>query len=197
MPRKKSKSVKTKKNNKALDQAKRQGLGFIVAGGILVSIAIGYRIQQAVRLSFNVSSDDLPTATQTLAKPTQLRLPKYRVTLDIVESAIHNGVWQINEYAANHLNVSANPGEGGNVVIYGHNSNEVLGPLRWMSVGEQIELTNADGKTITYSVDQVIETNPEDINWVLPKQEETLTLYTCSGFLNSKRHIVIARPVQQ
>jgi LPXTG-site transpeptidase (sortase) family protein len=191
MPRKRTKI--TKNNSKALDQAKRRGLGFVVVGCSLMFIVVVYRFQQLRRLSFD-AGNQLVQSTGTLSPAKTIRLSRYRVTLDVTEAGISDGVWQISENTANHLNQSANPGEGGNVVIYGHNSSEVFGPLRWMSKGEEIEVTNNEGKVTIYVIDQIIETNPEDIQWILPKDKETLTVYTCSGFLNSKRHVVVAYP---
>ena len=192
MPRKRTKKL-TKNNSKALDQAKRRGLGFVVVGCTLMLVVAIYRFQQLRRLSFN-AGDQLEQSTGTLSPVKTIRLSKYRVTLDVTEVGINDGVWQISETTANHLNQSANPGEGGNIVIYGHNSSEVFGPLRWMSKGEEIEVANHEGVVSVYVIDQIIETNPEDIQWILPKDKETLTVYTCSGFLNSKRHIVVAFP---
>lgn len=185
-----------KNNHKTPDTAKRQSLGFLVVGILLLSIVLVYRITQAVRLSFHTNVQNI-TATTEDKKPSiqAISLPKYKVLLNIVESDIIDGVWQINEIMANHLANSSNPGEQGNIVIYGHNSQTVFGPVRWMEVGDRINLTTADNQQHEYIVSQVIETTPDDIQWVLPKQTETLTIYTCSGFLNSQRHLLIAKPI--
>ena len=117
-----------------------------------------------------------------------------RLSLDISEGAIVDGVWQISKVGASHLNVSANPGEGGNIVIYGHNKNSLFGPIRWIEKGAEIEINDENGNKYSYVVSETLEVSPDKIEYVLPKNEEILTLYTCSGFLDSKRYIVIARP---
>lgn len=194
MPSRRTKPKKIRHNIQTLDPAKRRGLGFVVVGCLLMLVVVAYRFQQARRLSFNLQADQVQASSQSKALTKKISLSKYKVTLDVTQASIIDGVWQINETTANHLESSANPGEDGNIVIYGHNSREVFGPLRWMSPGEVIELTNDKGEVLKYTIKEIIETNPEDITWVLPKDRETLTVYTCSGFLNSKRHVVVAYP---
>ena len=200
MPAKRTKTkIKRRNNRPKLTPGKavhvRPNLGFVVVGLVLILSTVVYRFYDIRRLSFAASADQLTITAHTQAPAKTIRLPKRFVTLDIVQTAIVDGVWQIHDTVANHLDISANPGEGGNIVIYGHNSTEVFGPLRWMSIGEEIEITGSDDVVHTYIVDKIVETNPDDITWILPKATETLTLYTCSGLLNTKRHIVIAHPI--
>jgi len=67
--------------------------------------------------------------------PTQLIIKKIGIDLPIEETAINNGVWQIGEKGASHLTISARPGEKGPIILYGHNTVDRLGPIRWLSKG--------------------------------------------------------------
>jgi LPXTG-site transpeptidase (sortase) family protein len=107
---------------------------------------------------------------------------------------IKNGVWETSSDGASHLDKSGNPGGGDNIVIYGHNKNSIFGPIRWLTSGKIINITDENGKIFTYNISKIIEVTPEDIDYVLPKNKEVLTLYTCSGILDSKRFIIVANP---
>jgi len=39
-------------------------------------------------------------------------------------------------------------------------------------------------------VKEIVEVKPDQVEYLLPTSEETLTLYTCSGFMDQKRFIV-------
>lgn len=63
-------------------------------------------------------------------KPVKIIIDSVGVNLDVEEGKIENGVWQISEKGATHLDISANPGDGGNIVIYGHNKKHLFGPIK-------------------------------------------------------------------
>ncbi len=128
-------------------------------------------------------------------KPTKVKISSVGIDLAIEEGNIKDGVWQISENQATHLDVSKNPGDGGNVVIYAHNKGNLFGPLRKVKQGDEIKILNSNNQEFIYKVNQTITVTPQEIDYVLPKNEETLTLYTCTGFLDSKRFIVVAKPL--
>jgi len=108
---------------------------------------------------------------------------------------IDDEVWQVSEKGASHLSISANPGEKGNIVIYGHNKNNLFGPIRWLEKGDSIKVINEEEKEFLYKVVGTVQVNPTELEYVLPKEKEILTLYTCDGFLDSRRYVVLAEPV--
>ena len=195
MPREKLKA--TKKSFMALSKKDRslKATVLTVCGFALIVIALFWRGYQIRTLSF---ADNYPVpASENQPSgviPTLIKIDKIGLELPIEESRIIDGVWEISYSGASHLDSSANPGEGGNIVVYGHNKNSLFGPIRWLSTGDTIELTDKEGNVFVYEIAQTFETTPDDITHVLPKDEETLTLYTCTGFLDSKRYIIIAKP---
>jgi LPXTG-site transpeptidase (sortase) family protein len=188
--------LKTKKSVikkiQSLGTEKIKGLRLLLIGTTLIFGLSIIRISQEVRLSFNTQPQEFIALKNP--PPKSIRLPRFKITLDIALARITDGVWSIDEQRANYLVTSASPGNEGNIVIYGHNSNEVFGPLRWTDVGDEIVVTNSDEVEFKYIVAQIEEVSPDEINWLNPKDTETLTLYTCAGFLNTKRHLVIAYP---
>lgn len=171
---------------------KKQGLVLLTVGFFLIALFSGWRFYHARILSFKTDNVSAASETQS-SNPVSISIPSIKINLSIEESAIIDGVWEISYDGASHLDKSADPGEGGNIVIYGHNKNLLFGPIRRLKEGDLIEITNEDGQKYNYKVTKSFVTTPEDIEYVLPKSEEILTLYTCTGLLDSKRHIVLAK----
>ncbi len=115
--------------------------------------------------------------------------------LPIDQAGKLNGVWTIAEDAANHVAQSALPGSDGNIIIYGHNTPNVFGKLREKKIGDYITLTSADGKFHQYRIFQIDVVTPDRVDLLRPTTGETLTVYTCTGFLDSKRLVLRALPV--
>lgn len=129
-----------------------------------------------------------------LPEPTKISTGK-KVDVTITPGVLQDDVWSISDSTATFLTQSARPGEGGNVVIYGHNTRPILGNIRTVKVGEEIAVTTADGQQHRYRVTWTKEVRPSDVSSVQPTDTEVLTVYTCTGFLDSKRFIVRAEPI--
>jgi len=173
----------------------RTGLIYLFSGILLLLIFSGWRFHQARVLSFWSKELPQPAISKTGEIPVLIKSFPLGVNIKIKESNIQNGVWQIFSDAASHLESSARIGEGGNIIIYGHNKNEVLGPIRWAKEGEKIELVDATGKEYYYEVVKVEIVDPSNLTYILPTNEETLTVYTCIGFMDSERLILVAKKV--
>ena len=171
---------------------KKQGLVLLIVGFFLIALFSGWRVYNARILSFKTDNVSASSESQS-SNPVSINIPSIGLTLPVEESTIIDGVWQISYQGASHLDKSADPGEGGNMVIYGHNKKSLFGPIRRLKEGDLIEIKNEEGVLYSYRVVKTVITTPDDIEYVLPKSEEILTLYTCTGLLDSKRHIVLAK----
>ncbi len=117
-------------------------------------------------------------------------------------------LWEVPENEAGwHLN-SAQPGQGGNVVISGHNNSSgghVFGALEALEIGDQVTLLTADDTPHTYRIDetQIVRTlgaSQETLDYlravIQPTPDERLTLITCwPSWTNTHRLIIIATPL--
>lgn len=115
----------------------------------------------------------------------------------ISEQVLIDNNWTISETEASYLRQSAQPGQPGNIIIYGHNTRSILGNIRALKGNETITLTTKDGTEHKYQISLIKEVNPNQTEYLLPTKEEILTLYTCSGFMDKKRFIVQAKPIQE
>jgi LPXTG-site transpeptidase (sortase) family protein len=102
--------------------------------------------------------------------------------------------WTISDKQASYLDQSARPGEEGNIIVYGHNTRKIMGNIRALKGNEDITLTTEEGVEHVYTIETIVEVDPSDTKYLEPTSEETLTLYTCSGFFDKQRFIVQAIP---
>lgn len=119
----------------------------------------------------------------------------WRVDVAINSGELIDGKWSIDKNTATHLTQSAYPGQDGNIIVYGHNTREILGNIRVLIPGEKISLFTSDGVEHVYEVEWTQEVSPDDISAIQQTNSEVLTLFTCSGFLDSKRFVVRAKKV--
>jgi len=173
----------------------KQGVLFLLVGVFLIFVSLSWRYHQERILSFDTSEHiETRELQEEKSKPSNIKIDNINMNLDVEEGMIIDEIWQISKTGASHLDVSANPGEGDNVVIYGHNKNSLFGSIRWLEIGKEIVIINEEGEQYQYQIIETKEVSPQEIEFVLPKGEEMLTLYTCSGFLDRNRFIVIAKP---
>ncbi|PDV99378.1 hypothetical protein A9Q02_22150 [Candidatus Chloroploca asiatica] len=113
----------------------------------------------------------------------------------------HNVAW---------YNLSAHPGQGDNIVLWGHvlrfrNAPSIPAPfarIHELHPGAEIELYTENGQRATYRVTYQIQVTPDQIEYMLPKGRERLTMISCIGDLvldqgevdMSHRLITIAEP---
>ncbi len=157
-----------------------------------------------------------PTSEPAIAgsPPVQLDIASVGIHQKIVEVTSHvrsvSGQavreWDVADYAVGHHDASADPGEGGNVVLAGHDDwhGEVFRDLHNIKKGDEIVVTTADGETHRYRVSDVllpqiaglsIQEQIEIGKLIEPTADERLTLVTCWPYgVDDHRLIVIARP---
>lgn len=153
-----------------------------------------YQRTQPTILSFDVPPPVL-IETNDAAVPIRITIPSLAIDIPVEPGYITNNVWSISDHYVNHLSTSARPGSDGNIIMYGHNSRSILGNLTTIQEGARIILTDDEQTDHTYTVISIYTVTPDIVDPVQQTDEEVLTLYTCTGFLNSKRFIVRAEPL--
>jgi LPXTG-site transpeptidase (sortase) family protein len=149
----------------------------------------------------------------TQPPPVHISIPAVGIDTEIVEVAPTlvelDGQpvfrWAVADWAAGHHDTSANPGEGGNIVLSGHADvrGEVFRGLHDIIVGMEITVTSAAG-TFTYYVHEVhvrldagatLADRLATGMFLAPMPEERLTLVTCWPYrIDTHRVIVVAKP---
>jgi len=163
-------------------------------GVLLVSLWLVHLINYRRALT----PQELPTSTSSAYLVTTPLFIRSEGTISVAlePASISDGVWTVSENAANYLTQASMPGEGGNVVIYGHNKREILGNLTAVSLGDTIEVVMSDGGLHAYEVIEKMTVANDDVEWLMPTESEVLTVYTCTGWLETKRLIIRGVPIQ-
>ncbi|MCX2728019.1 sortase [Thermomicrobium sp. 4228-Ro] len=168
----------------------------------------------AVQPTVEPTAVPTPTPKPKLPPPTRIQIPSVGIDAPVVEVGYKvveiEGVqvieWEVAEYAAGHHNTSANPGEGGNIVITGHNDwkGEVFRTLEHVKLGDEVILTS-DAGVFRYRVTEIhyrkevgvpLEERIATGRFLDPMPEERVTLVTCWPYgIDDHRIIVVAKPV--
>lgn len=165
------------------------GINLLLTGGL-------YLAYKKTVLSFRISPTVVAEANLRGPQPTEILIPSAKIDLPIIPAQIRDGVWEIPEDSAGHLYTSSRPAEGGNIVVYAHNKSHLFGPLKQVQVGDVISLVTDKNTTFDYTVETVKTVSPEQIAEVAPTDHEVLTIYTCTGFLDSQRLVLKAKPTR-
>jgi LPXTG-site transpeptidase (sortase) family protein len=174
---------------------------FTIVGVILCFATIGlfWQRNNPNRLSFNFTNQEIvnmannqTSESENLGRPVGIKIDSINLSLPIIESKMTNGKWETTSKGVSFLDNSAIPGEIGNSIMYGHNWTSILGGIKDVKPGQKIEILHDSGAVSTYIVETVQEVSPNDAGILSQTDDIRLTLYTCSGFLDSKRLVVTA-----
>lgn len=100
--------------------------------------------------------------------------------------------WELTSDGASFLTSSQLPGRVGNSIMYGHNWSNIFGNLQRVKPGDFIEVYMNNGERRVFGVIATQIVDPDAIEVLKPASDRHLTLYTCTGFLDSKRFVVSA-----
>lgn len=136
-----------------------------------------------------------------------LHIPSIGLEVDIWEAYVRGDTWDFSVFTnqAAHLQLTALPGQGSNVVVGAHYelADFVPGPfinLDEVPVGEHI-LVDFQGRTYVYEVTETMLVRPENIEVAYRTSSEVLTLLTCYDYTPSsgvyaQRYVVRASLVE-
>lgn len=126
--------------------------------------------------------------------PKRIIIPTLSIDLPVRKSEIKGGYWEVFSDSAGWGDGSGLPGETGNQVIFAHARAGLFLPLRKIEEGTSIYVLTQSG-WYNYEVVQIKEVFPNETEVIESTDDERLTLYTCSGFVDTKRLIVTAKAV--
>lgn len=126
--------------------------------------------------------------------PQKIYIPWF-VEVEVEDGIVISDNWTVLPDKAVYVTKSARPGYPGNIIIYGHNTRQVMGNIRALKGYEQILLVLEDGTEKWYKVFRMEQVNPTDLKYLEPTAIETLTLFTCAGWADQERFVVQAYPI--
>jgi LPXTG-site transpeptidase (sortase) family protein len=172
---------------------------FLILGISLLSFGF-YLLWQSndpSRLSFTNYKYSATDAKQITEKnlPTQIAIPDVKINLHVLPATVKNNTWQTTDNGASYLTSSPIPGTDGNSIIYAHNWASLFGPLRDVKPGNTVEIEYADKSVKKFAVAYTLTVSPGDASILKNNNDKRITLYTCTGFLDSKRFVAVAFPI--
>jgi sortase (surface protein transpeptidase) len=176
--------------------SRRFFLGLFVVFGFAIAFTGEYLYFSArAKSTLPIEKPNKEIIVHSKPNPARLIISGVKIDLVVTEGKIVDGVWQTTEDGVSHLNVSGNPGEGGNIVIYGHNKRVLFGSLPYVSMGAVVKVIAEDGRGYDYKVYEKKDVAATDVSIAYATIGEVLTLYTCDGPLDGKRFVLLAKPV--
>ena len=163
--------------------------------GLLCFVLLGMLVYQRYRpnpLAFQgaVFTRELSVTYEDL--PLSMRVADIDISLPIFPSEVTGNIWQTTEKGVSYLKSTPLPGQKGNAVLYGHNWPNLLGPLHSIKVGDMISISYPDNTTVDFKVTYITVVSPDQVKILDGSNDTRLTVYTCTGFLDSKRLVVTA-----
>ena len=162
-------------------------LGFLLVlfGAYLVTERYSPRKLEFENLSTNaiVSSEHLPV---------RIVISSLQIDSGIYPAKINSGNWESTTKGISYLSSSPTPGSGGNSILYGHNFPSILGNLTKIKPGDKIVITMNDGERKVFTVKFTSVVDPTQTHILNQTKDNRITLYTCTGFLDSKRFVATA-----
>lgn len=170
------------------------GLGLILVGIISFAAVFSFRTYEELKkqaLSFS-QVPELKTESKEELSPSQIIIPSLKIDLPVAPGKVIDDVWEISDTGASYLLGSGIPGKPGNMVIYGHNKRKLFGPILWIKKGAEIKIENKKGETFNYLVEETKTVLPTHVEVLMPTENSMVTIYTCTGFMDTKRFVVTA-----
>lgn len=124
--------------------------------------------------------------------PERIIIPSLNIDLPIVGAPIIDGFWQTSTDSASFGLGSAYPGKAGNTVVFAHALENLFASLGYIQPEASIYLLTKN-KWFNYKVKSVKTVLPTEIEVIAPTNDKTLTLYTCAGYGDVYRFVVIAK----
>lgn len=164
--------------------------------GILCLITTSLLFWQRItprRLSFDIAETQFTVRyVNDDLTPKVLIIKDLDIKLSIVPVQVKAGKWEASKNGVSHLSSSPIPGEIGNSILYGHNWPNLLGNLKNIKPGQEIDIQFKDGSMKKFTVKFTQTVSPEQTDILDPSDDRRITLYTCTGFLDNKRFVVTA-----
>lgn len=164
--------------------------------GLILSFYLIYQRYNPQKLAFKIDRYDSvnsKTAESEIIEPIGIKMNSVDISLPVIPSQIISNKWEATTKGVSYLQTSAIPGEKGNSILYGHNWSNLLGNLKRVKPGDEIVIIFSDNSSKLFYVEFITEVSPNETSILNSSSDERITVYTCSGFLDNKRLVVVAK----
>lgn len=162
--------------------------------GIVCLVYAGTLYAQRIsptRLNFDDFHTQQPVISDKIL-PSRLVIPSVQIDLPLIPSEIKEGQWETTDRGVSYLKGSPIPGDRGNSIMYGHNWENLLGPLIGVKPGDTLQVVFSSGERKTFVIAGIMTVTPDQTHILNETNDRRITLYTCTGFMDSKRLVIVA-----
>lgn len=131
-----------------------------------------------------------PAPSQSIGQPTRLVIDAIGMDRSLISVGLDpNNIPIVPKHDIGWYNLSAVPGQGENVVLWGHvlrfrSTPDVPAPfarLKELQPGAQLTLYDDTGNSRAYVVTEQVWATPDQVEYILPKGKEVVTMVSCIG----------------
>lgn len=176
----------------------------LVSAGVITVAPLGISMLQQRQIAASSpavtqSVDTVPVAATSATPaavhgiPRSVSVPSLGIDVSVEDGYYDTatGQWTLSEdsafYATPTLPVNS---DGGNTLIYGHNSQKIFGKLLDIQPGSEVAVTTDNGYVFTYVHQSTEAVDPTDVSPLAYEGKPRLTLQTCSGVWSQTRQMV-------
>jgi LPXTG-site transpeptidase (sortase) family protein len=163
--------------------------------GVSCYIAGGYYFwlrNDPNRLAFTNYHSANAVVSNTKVLPVRITIHSVHIDLPISPAAITHGTWPTTNDGASYLVSSPVPGEKGNSIIYAHDFASLFGNLPSVHKGDVIEIQLANKSIKKFVIQNTSVVSPDNTKVLSSSTDARVTLYTCTGWFDSKRFVAVA-----
>jgi LPXTG-site transpeptidase (sortase) family protein len=124
--------------------------------------------------------------------PVRIIIRELNIDLPVIPAKIQNNNWETTTNGASYLISSALPGETGNSIIYAHDWASLFGPLNQAERGMTVDIEYKDKTNKSFVIIGSALVSDRESSILDKTPDKRLTLFTCAGFLDSKRLVTVA-----
>ena len=121
-------------------------VALILAGSGLIFLSTLDQVKSYEMGSQKIEGEVAAGQSDLVKKPVKIFVPQINRTLDVSDGFIKDGRWKVAKTGVSYLTTSGHVGKVGNAVLYGHNTQGILGGLWRVQIGDIVEVTAESGK---------------------------------------------------
>lgn len=160
---------------------------FSIIGVLLVSFSF-INIYRQSRLEFtNYEVSASVNIPQDKFIVTNLYIESVDIRLPVAQTNIIDGKWQIYENGVSNLKNTN--------IFYAHNTKDRFKALHQIKFGDQIALSDQNNNNSLFKVTYILVVYPNEVDILNNIQENEIALYTCTGFADTKRLVIVASEI--
>lgn len=167
---------------------------FIVSLSLTRHDEVSAQATQAKSIQPVTAHQQTTKVTTIIGTPLRFEVPKLSMNLVVDNGVYDNNTdsWSLSKTAVQYAVVTTKPNNiRGNTIIYGHNTQAVLAPLKDIAVGDMVKITTTNGHTFTYiySHDKIVDPSFTEVFNENPNKPQ-LTVLTCEGTWSKVRRLM-------